>query len=83
METFESRWQQGYVELIPGAANGMAACGMWSARERSEGRETCCVVLSAICSARLVPFALEALMMSCIVTYRSKATQRLLMRFAA
>lgn len=28
MGTFRSRWQQGCVEMIPGAANGTAACGV-------------------------------------------------------
>lgn len=57
--------------------------GMCSARERSGRRETCCIVLSAIWSARLVHSALDALTVSCIVTYRSKAMHKLLMRFTA
>lgn len=44
--TFRSRWQQGCVEMIPGAANENRR--RWSARERSGRRETCCVVPSAI-----------------------------------
>lgn len=71
MQTFESRCQQGCVELIPGAANGTAACGVPGSGLGDAKRAAC--FFQPFGARDSCHSALEALMMRCIVTYRSKA----------